>query len=376
MTCSAMLSKRNLLTVGIDASRSTSNIITGTENYSINLTKALINSDPHFNWHLYFRDAPTPALFPKKHNVSFSTIPFPFMWTHLRLGFELAVHPPDGVFVPAHVLPLFCKVPSIVTVHDLGFMLHPSMHPTTQRLYLLWSTKQNVLNASHLIADSLSTQKDIIKHYNIDRNKISVVYPGFNPSNFQNRPTANLPSVPNKYILYVGTLHPRKGLLTLIDAFAQLTNDYPDLHLVFAGRNGWMVDQIQSKVDYYGLNNKIVFLGFVPQQQLPFLYNKALVTVLPSLYEGFGYTPLESMAAGTPVVCTSAGSLPEVVGNAALIVKPADTKALFDALVSAISNDSIRKDLISKGLVRCKNFSWTDAANKTIDIMQRVFGSI
>ena len=253
---------------------------------------------------------------------------------------------------------------------------HPSMHPSTQLLYLLWSTKQNVLNASHLIADSLSTQKDIIKHYNIDRNKISVVYPGFNPSNFQNRPTANLPSVPNKYILYVGTLHPRKGLLTLIDAFAQLTNDYPDLHLVFAGRNGWMVDQIQSKVDYYGLNNKIVFLGIVPQQQLPFLYNKALVTVLPSLYEGFGYTPLESMAAGTPVVCTSAGSLPEVVGNAALIVKPADTKALFDALVSAISNDSIRKDLIRKGLVQCKTFSWTDAANKTIDIMQRVFGSI
>ena len=368
-------SSKNSLTVGIDASRTTLTQVTGTENYSINITRQLLEYQSNIHWRLYFRNQPHHNLFPKKLNVCGSVLPFPFMWTHLRFAMELLTNPPDGVFIPAHVLPYHCKIPSIVTIHDLGFIRYPNLHPLSQRKYLLWSTKHNVTHSSHLIADSQSTKQDIIKYYNINKNKVSVVYPGFDAAKFQHTSKSVGFKLPDRYILYVGTIHPRKGLQTLIDSFAKITKSDSSIHMVLVGQKGWMVSKLKKQVEDYGLNNKIHFTGFVPQKYLPAVYNKALVTVLPSLYEGFGYTPLESMASKTPVVCTDAGSLPEVVGDAALVVSSNNSEDLTSALVTAINNLSVRKTLVEKGLNRCGLFTWKDAASKTIDIMTKTFVS-
>ena len=306
-------------TIGVDASRSSVLQRTGTENYSLQMIKALITTKTNYLWRLYYRDSPVSSLFSTSSLVEHKVMQSPITWTHLRLSAELAFNPPDLLFVPAHVLPIYCPVPSVVTVQDIGFMQYPSMHPPLQLAYLRWSTSHNVRHASHIIADSKATKKDIINHYQIEPTKITVVYPGFDSKLYEDPNQKDIfPNLPDSYILHVGTLHPRKGLVVLLKAIARLRERNINLNLVCAGRDGWMTSSIRKQVESLGIENMVHFVGFVPQEHLPTLYSRAKLTVLPSLYEGFGYTTLESMAAATPVVCTTAGSLPEVVGDAAL----------------------------------------------------------
>ena len=362
--------------IGIDASRSTVPQRSGTENYSLQIIRALINTPSRYTWKLYFRDKPIPSLFPRTGFVDSVVIPSPLMWTHLRLSIELALNPPNVIFIPSHVRPIYCKVPSVVTVHDLGFIHHPNMHPPLQLAYLRWSTNHNITKANHLLADSEATKNDIIKQYNTDPAKITVVYPGFDSKPY-NMPKeiGHIPDLPEPYILYVGTLHPRKGLSDLINALAELRDHNIKINLVCAGRDGWMMSTIRSQIEKLGLVRRVYFLGFVPQEHLPLIYSRAKLSVLPSLYEGFGYTTLESMASGTPVICTSAGSLPEVVGDAALTVQPGDSSSLADAINTVLTNESLRQNLINKGLKRCTLFPWSSTANQTLAIIEQVLSA-
>ena len=250
------------------------------------------------------------------------------------------------------------------------------MHPPLQLAYLRWSTNHNVQHASHIIADSKATKEDIINHYQIEPTKITVVYPGFDPNLYENPNQKDiLPGLPDSYILHVGTLHPRKGLSVLLKSIAQLRERNMNLNLVCAGRDGWMTSSIRQQVESLGLENMVHFTGFVPQEHLPMLYNRAQLTVLPSLYEGFGYTTLESMATATPVVCTTAGSLPEVVGDSALTVPPNDSNSLADAINTILTNQTLRENLIAKGLKRCAMFSWTSTANQTLAIIEQILSA-
>ena len=362
--------------IGVDASRCSVPQRTGTENYSLQMIKALIARKTSYRWRLYYRDSPISSLFPTSSLVESKVMTSPITWTHLRLSAELAFNPPDLLFVPAHVLPIYCPIPSVVTVHDLGFMHYPNMHPPLQLAYLRWSTSHNVRHASHVIADSEATKKDIINHYQIDPTKITVVYPGFDSELYANPNQKDIfPNLPDSYILHVGTLHPRKGLAVLLKAIAQLRERNINLSLVCAGRDGWMVSSIRKQVVSLGLENMVHFVGFVPQEHLPTLYSRAKITVLPSLYEGFGYTTLESMAAATPVVCTTAGSLPEVVGEAALTVPANDSVSLAEAVNTVLENQPLRKNLITKGLKRCAMFSWTSTANQTLAIIEQILSA-
>ena len=360
------------LIIGVDASRSTVLQKTGTENYSLQMINALIEAKTKYIWRLYYRDNPSPTLYRTNSLVESKVMVSPIAWTHLRLSAELAFNPPDLVFVPAHVIPIYCPAPSVVTIHDLGFMRYPSMHPPLQLAYLRWSTNYNVRHASHLIADSEATKQDIIDHYHTDPAKITVVHPGFDSESYQPTDNKNVfQNLPDSYILHVGTIHPRKGLSVLIKAIAQLRDRNINISLVCAGREGWMTSSIRKQAVDLGLESMIHFIGFVPQKHLPTLYSRAKITVLPSLYEGFGYTTLESMAAATPVICTNAGSLPEVVGKAALIVPPNDSGSLSNAINTLLTNNSIRQRLITAGQKRCAMFSWDSTANQTIAIIEK-----
>jgi len=304
-------------------------------------------------------------------------IPFPRLWTHLRLSWELVTRPrPDVLFVPAHVLPLAHPLPSVVTVHDLGYRHFPGAHPAGQRLYLDWSTRFSARAATHVIADSAATQRDLAHFYGVPAEKVSVVYPGRDERLVRVDPTPVRAryDLPPDYLLHVGTLQPRKNLSRLIDAVAHLRGQWPLVQLVLAGQPGWqagpILEQARANAGFVRL------LDYVPDDDLAGLYSGARAFVFPSLYEGFGFPVLEAMACGTPVVCANTSSLPEVAGDAALLVDPQDTAALAAAIGQLLSGEALRASLAAKGLEQVQKFSWERAATETLKVLDGVTKSL
>jgi glycosyltransferase involved in cell wall biosynthesis len=355
--------------IGIDASRATRARRTGTENYARQLILALLAARAGDSFTLYFRDRPPAGDFPGAQQ---RVIPFPRLWTHLRLSRELLTRPrPDVLFVPAHVLPLVHPLPSVVTVHDLGYRYFPDAHPLAQRLYLDWSTHYSAHGATRVIADSLGTRDDLVKFYKVPTEKISVVYPGRDENLGPADPAPVLArhGLAAGYLLHVGTLQPRKNLVRLIEAVAALRERWPDLVLVLAGRPGWLAEPILALARQHAAWVRL--LDYVPDTDLAGLYSGARAFVYPSLYEGFGFPVLEAMACGTPVICANTSSLPEVAGDAALLVDPTDTAALSAAIERVLAEPALRAELAAKGKAQVQKFSWQRAAEETLAVLRQ-----
>ncbi|HUN24141.1 MAG TPA: glycosyltransferase family 1 protein [Anaerolineales bacterium] len=356
---------------GVDASRALLQQRTGTETYARELIRALLaQPNSAVRWRLYLRQPAPPVSFPA--HAEQTVLPMRRLWTHVALARELAQRPPSVLFVPAHVRPLWCPVPSVITLHDLGHLHFPRAHTRWQRWYLHWSTRHAVQYADHLLADSACTRQDLQTYYGADPARVTVVYPGFDPTPFENPSPCQL-ALPQHYLLFVGTLQPRKNLARLLDAFAQVAPHFPQLHLVLAGRHGWLSEPIVQKARTSPLAGRIQLLDYVPDSDLPGLYAGAQAFVFPSLYEGFGFPILEAMAAGVPVVCSDGGSLPEVAGvSAARIVPAQDSAALADALAQVLSQPSLRQTLIAHGKKRCQEFRWEESARQVLAVLDRV----
>jgi glycosyltransferase involved in cell wall biosynthesis len=363
--------------IGIDASRAAYPQRTGTENYSLFLIRALLKLDRENRYRLYFRQPPAADLFPTAKADS-RTMPFPRLWTHIRLSWEMATHTPDVLFVPAHVLPLIHPQRSVVTVHDLGYLYYPQAHTRWARWYLQWSTSHNARTAAHVIADSEVTKRDLIERCRATSDRVTVVYPGYDPSFAPVRDHARLAAVrerypvPGTYVIYVGTLQPRKNLTRLLDAFAGLVKQGRSVHLLIVGKKGWLYEPLFAQVHQLGLEERVHFAGYVPQEDLPALITAARAFVLPSLYEGFGLPILEAMACGTPVICSNVSSLPEVAGDAAILVDPLDSTQLVGALSRVLDDDRLCHQLAQKGLRQVMRFSWVKCAQETLRILQAV----
>ncbi len=373
--------------IGIDASRSVAQERTGTENYSLNLIRHLLALQSDHRYRLYFNRSPSfPPNFGGEERrtatlrpCDLRIMPFPRLWTHLRLSWEMARCPPDLLFVPAHVLPIVHPHRSVVTVHDLGYLYYPQAHRLLDRLYLDLSTRYNARVSTHLIADSLATKRDLIERYGTEPDKITVVYPGYDETTFQPvrdeeaiRVVKAEYGIAGDYVLFVGTLQPRKNLTRLIEAFADLRFAICDLRLVIAGKKGWLYEQIFQQVEQLGLRGRVVFTGYVPEGDLPALLSGASLFVFPSLYEGFGLPVLEAMACGTPVVCSNVSSLPEVAGDAALLVDPLDVEGLAVAMGRVLGDEELRAELIERGFEQARKFSWERCARAILKVLERV----
>jgi glycosyltransferase involved in cell wall biosynthesis len=364
--------------IGIDASRAAYPQRTGTENYSLFLIRALLKLDRENPYRLYFNQPPAPDLFAAAPNVEIRTMPFLRLWTHMRLSWEMATHAPDVLFIPAHVLPVVHPRRSVVTVHDLGYLYYPQAHTRWARWYLQWSTVHNARTAAHVIADSEVTKRDLIEHCRAASDKVTVVYPGYDPTFAPVRDHARLAAVreryqiPGTYVIYVGTLQPRKNLTRLLDAVAVLVKQGRSVHLVIAGKRGWLYKPLFAHVHQLGLEECVHFIGYVPQEDLPALISAARAFVLPSLYEGFGLPILEAMACGTPVICSNVSSLPEAAGDAAILVHPHDTAQLVRALSRVLDDDGLSGELAQKGLRQVTRFSWEKCAQETLRILEAV----
>jgi glycosyltransferase involved in cell wall biosynthesis len=275
----------------------------------------------------------------------------------------------DLIHDPAFVGPMLNRSPFVVTVHDLSFLLYPRNFRAFNRLYLRSLTRLSVRKARRVLAVSESTKQDLVRCYGISPSKIDTVHNGVDAS-FHPLPADQVAAfraergLPNEFILFVGTLEPRKNVLTLIEAYAQLSRNRPPLMLV--GGRGWLYDKVFARIESLDLSNEVHFVGYVPAEELPSWYSAATLFVYPSLYEGFGLPPLEAMACGTPVITSTASSLPEVVGQAGLLVEPTNTEALTVTMARALTDTDLRESMQAAGLLQAKNFSWQRAAAGTV----------
>jgi len=352
--------------IGIDASRSVSRVQTGTEGYSYSLIRALLPllADEQ-RVRLYFREPPDAEAFA---GAELRVIPFPRLWTHLRLSWEMLRHPPDLLFVPAHVLPPFHPRRSVVTVHDLGYRAFPEAHPRGQRAYLDASTRWNVHAAAHVLADSEATRTDIVRAYGVPEEKITVVYPGYDRTLHPVADPEALAAVqarygiPGPYILTLGRIQPRKNLVRLLEAFARLLPEHPELTLVLAGPGGWLSEPIVARVHELSLDARVRFPGYVAEEDKAALLSGASLFAFPSLYEGFGFPVLEAQACGVPVLASTTSSLPEVVGEGGLLVDPLDVTAIAVGMARLLRDADLRNALVARGTENLARFSWEQAA--------------
>ncbi len=287
----------------------------------------------------------------------------------------------DLLHALAYVTPALAPCPTIVTVHDLSFVLYPEAFRPFNRLYLRTMTRRSVLRSRRILADSFSTRDDLVRLWGIPRGRISVVHAAVE-DDYCPAPLAQVEEfrrqrgLPERFVLYLGTLEPRKNVTAVVDAFArwvQATGDSAT-HLVLAGAKGWYYEQVFRRVQEVGLPDRVHFPGYVPSAELPAWYRAATAFIYPSLYEGFGLPPLEAMACGTPVITSNTSSLPEVVGDAALLVDPYDIDAIADALARLLADADLRQQLRAAGLARARRFSWEQTARETIAAYRLALG--
>lgn len=354
--------------IAIDASRTTVAKVTGTEHYALQMIRAIITRNTANTFTLYFREPPVPDLFPQAQQVSQRVIPFPRAWTHVRLAAELLRDRPDLLWVPAHALPFAFPGRAAVTVHDLGYRYFPEAHPANQRRYLDLTTRTSTARASVVLADSRATADDLTRFYGTPPGKIQVVYPGVDVPEISDIDAVRRKyALPDRYFLFIGTLQPRKNIARIAAAYKHWQVAHPDdpAALVLAGARGWLFDPAWLE----GID-RVILTGYVDAADKGALYAGALALIFPSLYEGFGFPVLEAMGCGVPVVCSNTSSLPELAGDAALLVDPLSVEAAADAMARLSKDATLRADLSERGKAQATRFTWDTAASAALAALE------
>jgi glycosyltransferase involved in cell wall biosynthesis len=289
-----------------------------------------------------------------------------FIGRHLQWPAAIRRLQPDAYFGPAGAMPLGnVGCPSVITIHDLAIYRNPRWFPGGQPLSTRFIVPRSVLRADVVIAVSENTARDVVDIFGIERSRIEVVphgvSPKFHPMSAEERADARARlKLPERFVLFVGTVEPRKNLETLLEAWVMM-RDRPDL--VVVGSWGWLYEPIRGKMARLG--PRLHHLESVDPEELPAIYNLARVVAHPAWYEGFGLPPLEAMACGTPVVVSDRSSLPEVVADAALVVPADQPDAWRKALEQVIGDTDLAADLRHRGILRAAQFSWERAGQLT-----------
>jgi glycosyltransferase involved in cell wall biosynthesis len=370
----------------------------GIGRYTRELLRALAAADTETDYRLFLASRTVPhPLPPLPPNFHMTRVPVHDLWLARlwqRAQFPLPVDwltgPIDIFHSPDFTLPPVRRgTRTLLTVHDLSFIRDPESATPALRRYLNQVVPRSVARADHVLADSQATRADLIELYQTPADKISVLYSGVNESFRPLTDSSTLNAVRARYgigaepfILAVGTLQPRKNYIRLIQAFAAISplsgifdQQWSAVRLVIAGGKGWLYDSIFDEVERLGLEKRVIFPGFVADADLPALYSAARLFAYPSLYEGFGLPLLEAMACGTPVVTSTASCLPEVAGDAALLIPPTDVAALTMALEKGVADESLRAELIAKGYARARQFRWDESAQRLLDAYRRLLGT-
>ncbi len=289
----------------------------------------------------------------------------------------------DLLHCPLNVQPVATSCPVVLTIHDLSFIRLPDRFSRAKQRYLATLTRYSARRAARVLADSAATKADVVAAFGVPPERVDVVYPGveadFRP--FDSASSEDIErladfrrrhDLPERIILYLGTLEPRKNVDRLVAAFAQLARRGVPHTLVLAGGKGWQYEAIFRAVEQHGLTDRVLFPGYVSREEQPLWYTAADVFVYPSQYEGFGLPPLEAMACGVPVITSNASSLPEVVGDAGITVDANDVEALAEAMRSVLQDADRAASMRAAGLARAATFTWQAAAEACVASYRRV----
>lgn len=321
---------------------------------------------------LYHRENSYPRYFPFSQYRRF----LPFTYSHILISGAINKENLDLYHAPANTIPLGYNRPSVVTVHDLAIYQNPSWFPSQ-----VFSTRllvpKTLRRARSIIAVSESTAEDLRELFNVPNDKLEVIYEGVDIIPNENEEVIDVKkkyNLPDKYLCFVGTLEPRKNLIRLIQAYADLKakdDRLSDIPIILAGRKGWQAEDIFKTIAELKLGKSIRDIGYVTKNEKLDLIKQAAAFVFPSSYEGFGLPVLEAMALGTPVLTSNLSSLPEIAGNAAYQINPEDTYAIAEGLQQILFNDELRKKLREKGPIQAKKFTWEKVALRTIALYEK-----
>ncbi len=365
--------------IGIDATALPGQLF-GAGNYIVNLVQALSRVDTR-NDYVVFAKSPHAEHFASLNRVDLVRVSLPFrvqriIWEQTLLPLLAHKSRLDVLHTPHYTISLAASCASVVTFHDMTFFLYPNVHQAYKRLFFRTLMPIAARRATALIAISESTCQDMTRVLAVPPAKISVIPYGIAPD-FRPVPASMSADarrrfgLPNPCIVYVGNLEPRKNLVALLQAFARLVERGLPHSLVLVGSRGWHDDDIFSTSRSLRLADRVLFLGYVPQAELPAIYGAADAFIYPSLYEGFGLPLLEAMACGVPVVTSNVSSMPEVVADAGILVDPHSVDALADGLQRVVTDRSLHDELSRKGLERAKLFTWDRTARETLAVYER-----
>lgn len=346
--------------------------------YTFHLVQNLLKLDQENQYILYTKD-PVPG-FEYVKNAEQKVINAKSIFWHRAVAKDAVLENVDIFFAPtSYIIPALLpkSVKTIITIHDLVAFLFPNNHNKkavfVEKLFL----KRALKKAAFVAAISQNTKRDILSLFKYDEEKIDIVYCSagdeFKPLNKSFlKPFADKTNLPKDFFLAVGTLEPRKNYVTLIESFAQLHEKFPQYHLIIVGGKGWQYEEIFKAIKLHYLDKYVHILGYLSSSSLVKLYNLAKAFVFPSYYEGFGIPPLEAMKSGCPVIASYSSSIPEVVGDAGLLINPENAMDLAAAMAKIIKDQELCENLRSEGFLQSKKFSWAISAKKLLEIFEKM----
>ena len=365
----------------------------GSSQVAFELLKNIEDLDKENNYTILLPNEPFEDLPKPRKNWQYKILKPAKLWTRLIIPayYYLTKEKPDVILSPTHYIPAFIKAKRITTIFDLSFLRFPEMFQKQDLYKLTKWTEYSAKNSEAIITISDSSKNDIKEFYKVPDKKITVAYPGYNenlfkPINDKDKIQSILDKykITGNYIIYIGTIQPRKNLLRLIQAFKKVilsevegSVSHPNsLKLVIAGKikgkgkQGWMNEEILEEPKKLKIEDKVIFTDFVPTEELPYLISGSRAFVLPSLWEGFGIPVVEAMACGVPVITSNVSSLPEVTGDAGLLVDPKSTTQIEQAIRLLTTDQKLHTKLSKKALEQAKKFSWKQMAENVVKILE------
>lgn len=372
--------------IGIDATALPSQPV-GAGNYIIHLVRALARENERYDLLVFAHPAGRELIgVPESERFHWAVIPGEnpvrrLLWEQFSLPGLARRNRLDLLHSLHYTRPWRLPCLSVVTFHDMTFFLYPQLHTRSKQVFFPLVIRASARSANALIAVSDSTRRDSLRLLGIPAEKIFTTQLGVDPAFHPIRDPKRWEEIrqkyqlPDRFILYVGLVEPRKNLPGLIQAYHLAVERGIEHRLVIVGGFGWRYRQVLEEVEARGLQERVRFTGYIPQVDLPIVYNLASLFVYPTLYEGFGLPALEAMACGTPVVTSDVASLPEIVGEAGILVPPGDQQALSQALQEVLGNQGLQDRLATKGPERASQFTWERTARQTLQVYQHVFES-
>lgn len=321
---------------------------------------------------VYLPVEPTSDMPKEREGWQYKVLPSRALWTIFALSPAIRRAKFDVFFSPTHYGPIFCPFPQVISILDLSYKFFPELFKKKDLFQLnLWG-RYSIARASRIITISNSSKSDIIREYNVPEARVDVVYLGVKEMKRGKVSEKVLDKYPVKgsFILFVGTLQPRKNIVRLVEAFSGLSTK--DVKLVIVGRRGWQYEEILAAPEKFGVSDSVVFLDNVTDEDLPAFYKNAEIFILPSLYEGFGLPILEAMRYGCPVLTSKISSLPEAGGDAAVYFDPENVTDIVEKMDKVLSDERLRNDMIKKGHEQVKKFSWEKSTEQVLKVLEEV----